>query len=64
MQNRVGIKEQRLLEKHRLHLGLYVRIAKKLSINPSYVSRVANGKRTSAKIMSEIIKELQKLNAA
>lgn len=63
MQTKRMVKEQRLLEKHKLHLGLYVRIAQKLGINPSYVSRVANGERMSPTIMAEIINELRRLDS-
>jgi len=31
--------------------GLYARVAKKLRLNASYVSRVANGERTSERII-------------
>lgn len=52
---------QYLLRKHRLHAGLYKRVAKKLGLDASYVSRVANGKRTSERIMSAILEELRRI---
>lgn len=52
---------QPLLEKHRLHLGLYVRLSKKLQVTPGYISHVASGKRNNPKIMAALVKELRKL---
>ncbi len=52
---------KRLLEKHRLHLGLYARLSKKLQVTPSYISHVANGKRNNPKIMAALLAELRKL---
>ena len=46
---------------HRLYFGLYSRIAKRLDIDPSYVSRVARGKRRSPKIESALKKELARI---
>jgi hypothetical protein len=50
-----------LLELHRQHLGLYSRAAKKFSVDPSYVSRVANGTRENEQIKTYLINELAKL---
>jgi transcriptional regulator with XRE-family HTH domain len=47
-----------LLKAHRLHMGVYARVAKKLGMSASYVSRVANGKRKSEKIMRALLAEL------
>jgi transcriptional regulator with XRE-family HTH domain len=47
-----------LLKAHRLHMGVYARVATKLGVDASYVSRVANGKRGSEKIMRAILAEL------
>jgi transcriptional regulator with XRE-family HTH domain len=52
---------QRLLEQHQLHLGLYARLGKRLKMTPSYISRVANGKRENPKIMAVLLAELRKL---
>lgn len=59
--NEQSTDRQRLLEKHRLHLGLYVRLSKKLKVTPGYISRVANGKRENPKIMAALVRELRKL---
>jgi transcriptional regulator with XRE-family HTH domain len=50
-----------LLKTHRLHLGLYRRVADKLGIDASYVSRVATGKRAEPKIRQAILDELRKI---
>jgi hypothetical protein len=50
------------LKWHRLHLGLYARIAKRLRINPSYVSRVARGKRQSDDVKKALLQELSRIN--
>lgn len=34
---------RRLLRKHHLHDGVYVRVGKRLGVHPSYVSKVARG---------------------
>jgi hypothetical protein len=47
-----------LLKAHRLHDGLYRRVAE---IDPSYVSRVAAGKRKGAKIRCAILNELREI---
>jgi hypothetical protein len=39
-----------LLKRHLLHRGIYIRIAKKMRVDASYVSRVASGERKSAKV--------------
>lgn len=52
------------LKWHQLHLGLYARVAKRLSINPSYVSRVARGKRQSDDVKKALLHELARINQA
>jgi transcriptional regulator with XRE-family HTH domain len=47
---------------HRLHLGLYARVAKRLHVNPSYVSRVARGKRQSEDVRKALLSELARIN--
>jgi len=47
---------------HRLHLGLYARVAKRLRVNPSYVSRVARGKRQSEDVRKALLSELARIN--
>jgi transcriptional regulator with XRE-family HTH domain len=46
---------------HRLHLGLYARVARRMGVNPSYVSRVATGKRQSSDIKKAILRELGRI---
>jgi len=53
----------RLIQKHKAHLGVYARIAKKLKTSPSYVSLVARGTRRSEKIMSALVRELRRIEA-
>src|SRR4051794_15494849 len=42
--------QKALLRKHRLHAGLYVRVATRLGLHQSYVSKVAHRKLSSLKI--------------
>ena len=50
-----------LLEAHRLHSGVYRRVANKLGVDASYVSRVAVGKRKASKIRGALLDELRKI---
>ena len=52
---------QRLLKMHALHRGMNKRIAKRLRVDASYVSKVAGGSRNNAEILEEIMKELRKI---
>ena len=52
-----------LLRIHKLHLGLYARVATDLGVSPSYVSLVANGVRRSEKIERVLIQEIAKIHA-
>ena len=52
---------EELLRRHRLHEGLYARVAKKLKVDASYVSRVAEGERQSEKILTGIVEELRRI---
>jgi transcriptional regulator with XRE-family HTH domain len=45
-----------------LYRGLYIRIARKLGVDPSYVSRVARGDRRSSQIESALRQELEDIN--
>jgi transcriptional regulator with XRE-family HTH domain len=54
---------QELLRRHWLHEGLYARVAKKLGMNASYVSRVANGKRKSDRILEALVAELRRIES-
>jgi DNA-binding transcriptional regulator YdaS (Cro superfamily) len=59
-----GINEERLLRIHKLHLGLYARVADDLGISPSYVSLVANGMRRSAQVRRVLAQEIAKIHAS
>ncbi len=47
-----------LLETHRLHLGLYRRVAERLGVDASYVSKVASGTRTCESVRKMLLTEL------
>jgi transcriptional regulator with XRE-family HTH domain len=47
-----------LLKLHRLHEGLYARIARRTGVDASYVSRVARGERHSPKISTALLADL------
>jgi len=56
------------MSKSRLQLasrmrGLYRRVADRLGVDPSYVSRVARGERKSAKIEASLNREVSRLLA-
>ena len=53
-----GVKTHALLRWHKLHIGVYARVAKRLSVDSSYVSRVANGKRQSGAIQHALLNEI------
>ena len=50
-----------LLRQHKLHLGLYAGVTIKLGTDPSYVSRVVNGKRKSDRVQAAVIQELRRI---
>lgn len=52
---------EQLLKRHQLHDGLYARVAKKLNVDCSYVSRVARGERESPGILYALLKELRRI---
>jgi hypothetical protein len=52
-----------MLESYVEHRGLYARVAKALGLDPSYVSRVANGKRRCERVRQAIEDELMKMNS-
>jgi len=54
--------DDRLLHCHRLHLGLYARVAEDLDLAPSYVSLVAAGERQSERIKQAIVSELRRID--
>jgi hypothetical protein len=51
-----------LLALHREHAGLHKRVASRLGIDASYVSRVASGERVSARIMQALLSDLSRLH--
>jgi hypothetical protein len=53
--------EKALLTWHRLYMGVYARVAQNLGVDPSYVSRVARGRRHSENIEQAIISELNRI---
>ena len=46
-----------------LYRGLYVRIARKLGVDPSYVSRVARGDRRSPQVENALSQELERISS-
>ena len=56
-----SVRTDLLLENHQLHLGLFKRISQRLGVDPSYVSRVASGSRTSESVMRILVDELNTL---
>jgi hypothetical protein len=57
----VTAKERLLLNRHLRHRGLYVRVAKTMRVDASFVSKVASGTRTSRKIQRAVIAELKRI---
>jgi hypothetical protein len=53
--------DKALLKAHRLHGGVYRRVADGLSVDPSYVSLVAAGKREGSKVRDALLGELRKI---
>jgi hypothetical protein len=53
--------DKALLKAHRLHGGVYRRVADKLSVDPSYVSLVAAGKREGSKVRDALLDELREI---
>ena len=53
--------DQALLKAHRLHTGVYRRVADKLGIDASYVCRVAIGRRDVPKIRCAVLDELRRI---
>jgi len=53
--------DEALLKAHRLHAGVYRRVADKLGVDPSYVSRVAVGERKVPEIQHALFVELRKI---
>jgi hypothetical protein len=64
MSETITKKGRLLLKRHLLHRGIYFRIAKKMRVDASYVSRVASGERKSAKVERAVIVELKRIEAS
>lgn len=45
-----------------LYRGLYVRVSRKLGVDPSYVSRVARGERQSPEVETALAQEIEQIN--
>ena len=58
-----GVRLESLLDAHRRHQGIFARVAQTLSVDPSYVSRVANGKRRSPAIEEALAQELRRIGS-
>jgi transcriptional regulator with XRE-family HTH domain len=50
-----------VLVRHSLYRGIYSRVAQQLGVDRSYVSRVANGQRRSAKVEKALLKEINRI---
>ena len=50
-----------LLKLHQLHEGLYSRVANRLGVDPSYVSRVARGERKSSTVEAALLDDLVRI---
>jgi len=57
-----NLNEEHLLRIHKLHLGLYARVAEDLGVSPSYVSLVANGMRTSDRIRRVLVQQIARIH--
>lgn len=57
----IGRTERQLLAAHKLHEGLYARVAEKLRVDASYVSKVVSGSRSSRKVLAAVLAELKRL---
>ena len=49
------------LLRHSLYRGIYSRVAKQLSLDRSYVSRVAGGERRSNKVEAALLAEIRRI---
>jgi DNA-binding transcriptional regulator YdaS (Cro superfamily) len=54
-------RKKALLRWHKLHAGVYDRVARKLGVHPSYVSKVIAGRRSSDKVEMAVIAELNRI---
>ena len=49
------------LKRYRLYRGLYARVARRLGVDRSYVSRVARGERRSQRVEAALRNELRRI---
>jgi len=49
------------LQRYQLYRGLYARVARRLGVDRSYVSRVARGERTSPEVEAALAAELRRI---
>ena len=49
------------LTRHSLYRGVYSRVARQLGVDRSFVSRVANGQRSSARVEAALRKEIARI---
>jgi len=52
-----------LLKWHNLHRGVYTKVARRHNVDPSFVSRVANGERSSPVVLRTLLAELRRLSS-
>ncbi len=53
---------EELVRQRALYAGLYARVAEKMGVDPSYVSKVANRERKSVAIETALIEELERIS--
>jgi transcriptional regulator with XRE-family HTH domain len=53
--------KQKQLKRYQLYRGLYSRVAQKLGVDRSYVSRVARGERRSQEVEAALQAELKRI---
>jgi hypothetical protein len=61
---RTNVSETPLFRAFAAQRGLFQRIAKRLNLDPSYISRVAHGQRKNKQVSLAIETELNKIQAA
>jgi transcriptional regulator with XRE-family HTH domain len=49
------------LKRYRLYRGLYSRVARRLAVDRSYVSRIARGERRSPRVEAALKNELRRI---
>ena len=61
MKNRNGNSDKSSLRIPGLYRGVYSRVARRVGVDPSYVSRVARGERVSPKVERALLAELHRV---